>query len=216
MNKEKDYRVSIKVRNARIIKALEEKGEVVGAIAAKRIGISYAKLLALSNLKLSPIDKQGNVTPEVTKLCEFTNKMPVELFSPDQIMPFETNTAEVDMSMEEVEVLMLPAENADPEKLLMQAQTTNVLFNLLDSLTPREKEILFLRNGIDCQAHTYAEIGKMYGVTQERIRQLEAKALRKMRHPSRFHHLRTVLPQLDMIKEQAPPVPKEENDEYAI
>jgi RNA polymerase primary sigma factor len=101
---------------------------------------------------------------------------------------------------------MLPAENADPEKLLMQAQTTEVIFNLLDSLTPREKEILSLRNGIDCQAHTYIEIGKMYGVTPARIQQLEAKALRKMRHPSRFHHLRTVLPQLDMIKEQVTPI----------
>lgn len=56
----------------------------------------------------------------------------------------------------------------------------------LDSLTPKESKILKLRWGLDeLKEHTYEEIGSMFNVTKERIRQIEAKALRKLRHPSR-------------------------------
>ena len=80
----KDYRVTIKVRNARLLNALAEVGETVGQKLADKLGISYMNLLALSNLKASPIDKDGNIRPIVLKLCEFTNKTPLELFSVDQ------------------------------------------------------------------------------------------------------------------------------------
>ena len=190
MNEPKDYRVTVKVRNARIINALAEMGEVVGAKVSAKIGISYGKLLALSNLTISPIDKDGNVTPEVLKICDFTNKMPLELFSPDQIVPLETNTAEVEMTADEVETLMLSSYGShNPEKLLSDSQSAQAIKDLLDTLSPRESKILQLRYGMDCDTHTYEEIGKVFEVTKDRIRQIEAKALRKMRHPSRAKKL---------------------------
>jgi RNA polymerase primary sigma factor len=59
--------------------------------------------------------------------------------------------------------------------------------NMLDTLTPREQEIIKLRFGFgdDGCEHTLQEIGRVFGVTGNRIRDIEAKALRKMRHPSR-------------------------------
>ena len=61
------------------------------------------------------------------------------------------------------------------------------------SLTPREQRILRLRFGIGGMSeHTLAEVGKAFGVTRERIRQIEAKALEKLRHPSRARKLRTI------------------------
>ena len=64
--------------------------------------------------------------------------------------------------------------------------------NILDTLSPREASVLRLRFGIDCDSdHTLEEVGKKFTVTRERIRQIEAKALRKLRHPTRSRIMRT-------------------------
>jgi RNA polymerase primary sigma factor len=65
---------------------------------------------------------------------------------------------------------------------------------VLANLTPREAKVLRMRFGIDMNTdHTLEEVGKQFDVTRERIRQIEAKALRKLRHPSRSEHLRSFL-----------------------
>ena len=78
------------------------------------------------------------------------------------------------------------------------ATTSNNLKNqvasVLETLTPREAKVLRMRFGIGMNTdHTLEEVGKQFDVTRERIRQIEAKALRKLRHPSRSEHLRTYL-----------------------
>jgi len=66
--------------------------------------------------------------------------------------------------------------------------------DLLDSLSPREKGVLELRFGLrDGQSRTLEEVGRMFGVTRERVRQIEAKALRKLRHPKSSRKLRDYL-----------------------
>src|SRR5487761_2782965 len=70
----------------------------------------------------------------------------------------------------------------------------NVTKDILDSLTPREAKVLRMRFGIEMNTdHTLEEVGKQFDVTRERIRQIEAKALRKLRHPSRSEKLRSFL-----------------------
>jgi RNA polymerase primary sigma factor len=66
--------------------------------------------------------------------------------------------------------------------------------SILDSLSDREREVLEMRFGLkDGQGHTLEEVGQAFGVTRERIRQIEAKALRKLRHPFRSRKLRDYL-----------------------
>ena len=66
--------------------------------------------------------------------------------------------------------------------------------NMLGGLTSREAKVLRMRFGIDMNTdHTLEEVGKQFDVTRERIRQIEAKALRKLRHPSRSERLRSFL-----------------------
>ena len=65
---------------------------------------------------------------------------------------------------------------------------------ILDSLTPREAKVLRMRFGIEMSTyHTLEEVGKQFYVTRERIRQIESKAVRKLKHPSRSDKLRSFM-----------------------
>ena len=83
------------------------------------------------------------------------------------------------------------------DKQLPQAARTALkeqLMEVLDTLSDREKKVLMLRFGLeDGRPRTLEEVGKEFNVTRERIRQIEAKALRKLRHPSRSKKLRDYL-----------------------
>jgi RNA polymerase primary sigma factor len=81
--------------------------------------------------------------------------------------------------------------NIAPIEASMQSNLEDVVRDILDSLTPREAKVLRMRFGIAMSSdHTLEETGKQFDVTSERIRQIEAKALRKLRHPSRSDRLR--------------------------
>ncbi len=82
--------------------------------------------------------------------------------------------------------------NTAPLEAAMQAGLRDVVKDILDSLTPREAKVLRMRFGIEMtNDHTLEEVGKQFDVTRERIRQIEAKALRKLKHPSRSDKLRS-------------------------
>ena len=84
--------------------------------------------------------------------------------------------------------------NTAPVDAAMQAGLRDVVKDILDGLTPREAKVLRMRFGIEMSTdHTLEEVGKQFDVTRERIRQIEAKALRKLKHPSRSDKLRTFL-----------------------
>ena len=81
-----------------------------------------------------------------------------------------------------------------PEEYATYEILKDELRDVLKTLTKREEEVLELRFGLlDGSCHTLEEVGKKFGVTRERIRQIEAKALRKLRHPSRAKRLRDFL-----------------------
>jgi RNA polymerase primary sigma factor len=88
----------------------------------------------------------------------------------------------------EDETVLGPVDAASKQLLKEQMQS------ILDSLSDRERRVLEMRFGLlDGQSHTLEEVGKAFGVTRERIRQIEAKALRKLRHPLRSRKLRDYL-----------------------
>jgi len=87
--------------------------------------------------------------------------------------------------------------NLAPVEAAMHAGLRDVVKDILDSLTPREAKVLRMRFGIEMSTdHTLEEVGKQFDVTRERIRQIEAKAIRKLKHPSRSDKLRTYLDNL--------------------
>ena len=91
-------------------------------------------------------------------------------------------------------------ERLSPEQIAGKLRSMNIpslreaTRDVLGGLTEREAKVLRMRFGIDMNTdHTLEEVGKQFDVTRERIRQIEAKALRKLRHPSRSEHLRSFL-----------------------
>jgi RNA polymerase primary sigma factor len=84
--------------------------------------------------------------------------------------------------------------NTAPMEAAMQAGLRDVVKEILDSLTPREAKVLRMRFGIEMSTdHTLEEVGKQFDVTRERIRQIESKAVRKLKHPSRSDKLRSFI-----------------------
>lgn len=85
-------------------------------------------------------------------------------------------------------------EMPNPEEVAASVILREQLEDMLSDLSDREREVLRLRFGLeDGHAHTLEDVGKRFGVTRERIRQIEAKALRKLRHPSRSRRLKDFL-----------------------
>ena len=85
-----------------------------------------------------------------------------------------------------------------PAEAVQNASLSDTVKQVLDSLSPREAKVLRMRFGIEMQSdHTLEEVGKQFDVTRERIRQIETKALRKLRHPSRADKLKSFLDETD-------------------
>ena len=189
MNEHKDYRVTVRVRNNNILKLIEGKG-ISGTEVAKDIGMSYSTISRYIQLRESPITAQGTVKQSAQRLCDYFGMLVEEVWSLEQLTPIECNIKEVEFSYQELTRL----ENiSDPILSLENDQLKEQMDVSLDKLDPREAMVLRLRFGLEGDVHTTKEIGDMLGITSTRIGQIEAKALRKLRHPSRSEVLLTFL-----------------------
>ena len=118
----------------------------------------------------------------------------------ERVSSIVTNPTSLDASIGEDEDSSLgdfvPDENAaDADTIITNYELTEILRTLMGSLTEREKGVLVYRFGLDGAAPlTLEEVGKIYGVTRERIRQLEAKAIRKIRYSRKRRLLRGYVP----------------------
>ena len=123
---------------------------------------------------------EGDITADRVRQIQRINLEPVSLETPIG----EEDDSHLGDFIEDKEVIT-PNEYASNELL------KNELQEILKELTPREAKVLQLRYGLgDNRPHTLEEVGKEFNVTRERIRQIEAKALRKLRHPSRAKKLK--------------------------
>jgi RNA polymerase primary sigma factor len=125
------------------------------------------------------IAEEMGLTPEKVQEVLRISREPLSLSSPIG----EEGDAQLGDFVEDTHAIA-PSEAASLTMLRTEVE------NVLDTLTPRERRVLQLRFGlVDARLLTLEEVGKRFGVTRERIRQIEAKALRKLRHPSRSKRL---------------------------
>lgn len=110
--------------------------------------------------------------------------------------PISTQTPIGDEKDSSLEDFLVDKNMQSPVDSAFKEGLKETMTDVLSGLTPREAKVLRMRFGIDMNTdHTLEEVGKQFDVTRERIRQIEAKALRKLRHPSRSEKLRSYLEQ---------------------
>lgn len=191
-----DYRVEVKVKNNNILRMLEKSGyRTVGEFCRLNGLMSQVSIIGdLVNLKRSPLDFRGNYLAIIGKMCDLLMCSPEDLFSEVQLTTaLESNKRT--MVVQEAEAKFMLQNQTDPlllEDQLAKDRLEGKVGEMLSTLTPREQKVISMRFGLGDygSVHTFEDVAKAFDCTRERIRQIEAKALRKMRNPSRHGMVR--------------------------
>lgn len=171
-----DYSVKISVRNGRILRRMREAGVKNQAQLARLAGVNVNRICELVNLRAAPMLKDGTWAHGIENIAAVLRCDPEDLFSDAQrAMALPKNTVEVEM--DEARVARLASPDAERDTWLrIEAR------RMLDTLPPREREAL---ERTVMQGETLEEVAADFGVGKERIRQLQCKAIRRLKHPSR-------------------------------
>jgi RNA polymerase sigma factor (sigma-70 family) len=178
----KDYRITIKARNNRLLKAIENCGGTPGQKWCDANGLGYAKVNDLINMKSGPLKLDGSLFDDAAKLCDILDKLPEDLWSNEQLYPLERNFSDMEMDYAQVVSLLQEPYYLQDFSEIEEEQTKTLVDGVLETLTCKEQKVINLRF---YQNLTYEESGHQLGVSGHRIRQIEARALRRLRHPSR-------------------------------
>ena len=193
-----DIRVDVKVRNNRLITLIEEQyGNV--AHFCKTHKMSPQVVGDYTNLKETPLRKGkkavvDNWKESAEKIADALGVLPDEIWPEHlQELKLTVNTGHTAVSSNMMGSLLGVDRRANPVLAYEQNEVRGVVSHVLQSLTDREQQVLNMRFGLDGgEPKTLDQIGEVIGVTRERIRHIEAKALRKLRHPKRVGLLQEI------------------------
>ena len=193
-----EYRVDVRVKNNLILTAIANAGYKSISQFCDDNGLLKTSIFAFINLKETPLRQDGTFTAQAQKLMDALCALPEDLWTQDQ-MYSSLNSNLKSMTMNETQLEILTYGNrTEPKTLEDFAETTQirkVVNEVLDTLTPREAKVLRLRNGMDdnSEGMTLEEVADKFHITRERIRQIEAKGLRKMRERGRVEILKPII-----------------------
>jgi len=178
-----DYRVKITIRNEKLLTAMEGMGYKSVAEFSRNQGLNGARVNEIINGKITPLDREGNPKELTKEILEILNLTIEKAFTEKQLKGFKKHTFEVKIEEEKLLQIINPAENQEIK--VIEQEVKSKLYEILSTLTPREEKILRMRFGIGMNTdHTLEEVGRKFFVTRDRIRQIEDKALRKLKHPT--------------------------------
>jgi RNA polymerase sigma factor (sigma-70 family) len=175
MREEPEFHVTIRVRNNRLLSRRQDFG-ASQKLMAEVIGISFIRYAELEQCKRLPVTK-GEWTEDAIAIAEYWDVDPEVLF-PDGILSLATNKVERALDVPAMALLSQPT-------TALQLDSARRINEVMVALTPREQTIIESRFGIlDGHEESLDDIAATEGVSRERIRQIEAKALRKLRYSS--------------------------------
>lgn len=188
----KDYRVDVRVRNNNILKAVEAIGYDSIPVFCKEQSLRYEDVNNLINMTRSPLSKAGEYRQVTMDLMELLDKRFEELFDEQQMIGVMTNRAMREVKAEEIYSLMYEQKDVDllPFDVADRSQMAEAVRGCIKGLTEKEQLVLSKRFGFDGPEQTLNEVGEYFGISGTRVQQIEAKALRKLRYPSRSDVLR--------------------------
>ena len=178
----KDYEITLKVRNNFLLTAMRRKVFETAAALSRATGVSQTRIGAYLNLRDVPLLKDGHWRPCVERIAEVLDCTPFDLFPPQHIdAELPTNTGTITVSAVEMTTLIMTSqEPVQPDRMLEKADAVKTLSRALETLPPRLERITRQRFGIGCEPQTLDEIATEQGVTRERIRQMESRAVRML------------------------------------
>ena len=178
-----DYRVKITIRNERLLAAMEGMGYKSVAEFSRSQGLNGVKVREIFNGKIPPLDRKGNPKELTKEILEILNLTIEKAFTEKQLKGFKKHTFEVKIEEEKLLQIISPAKNQEIK--VIEQEVKSKLSEILSTLTPREERIVRMRFGVGMNTdHTLEEVGLQFSVTRDRIRQIEDKALRKLKHPT--------------------------------
>ena len=185
-----DYRVKITIRNERILKLIEDKGFVSVKSFAETYKINYGQLGELIAGKLKPFNDKGDMVSVCEKLLDILDATLEDCFTERQLQGFNKRSFEIKVKEADLKQIVNPTKNQE-QKLIEQQAKNRIRYAIEMGLNPREAAMLKMKFGFDDgHEHTLEEISKIFSVSRERVRQILAKASRKMKHP---HVMRQIL-----------------------
>ena len=194
---EDEYRIKVSIRNNLILKAIEDFGYTSVAKFCEEHKLNTVSVRLLVQFRKKPIDQTGEFCKVAKDLMEVLGAAPTDLWTAEQLeLCLPKNSIEKEIGQRALDKL-LGMDNGElvaietPDEKLNKRERKLVLIGVLESLPDREQYVIANRFGLGCEEKTLEEIGEELGVHRERVRQIESKALRKLRHPSRSQKLRT-------------------------
>ena len=189
----KDLLAVVTFKNGLLRDAMKASGLSCKAVAALA-GVNRNYLYALGGLRINPY-KKGSLTPikAAAAIAAALDKDMEEIFPPSlyvvdipRRIEKRYDSLEVVSLLEAKQQKLLKFSTHEGEDFIQQNDVRRVLDEAMGTLIPRHEKILKMRFGLDGKGiHTLGAVADAFGVTKERIRQVEAHALRKLRHPDR-------------------------------
>lgn len=192
----RDLRIAVRLYNNQLRERREERGFSVPSFA-EIADVEYGAYLALETLRASPLTSgRGPRGPRpiewrqiALRIAEFWD-VDVAVLWPDEILAVERSSSEIRVDAEEFRALIENRQSLAAFDLLANKELNHQLVEALAVLNPREQRVIRGRFGIDGDTHaghlgmTLDDLSEELGICRARVRQIEAKALRKLRHPS--------------------------------
>lgn len=187
----KEYHVEVRVKNNWFLKKMHAAGFENASQLARASGVPPVAIGQFINLKKSGMNAWDGWRKQLIRISETLRCLPEDLIPPKHLKSaLARNKSAFEVSAQDVERLVYHTPET-PEGALIKAEAEKVLADALAILSPREERVLRLRYGLDgCGERTLGDVAKAFDVTAARIRQIEQRALRQLKHPSRQRQLR--------------------------